>query len=149
VSLLLRLFATSREYWMIFRGSSFLAVVGYAPPFLCDAGRAFWRERGWGSQIIRWRKSLVLYESFNTLRLHQNNAISYLMSCTFLQLENMRMQPKKNCQARSLIVSVPQEKECPQGRGAKKFKIVLHAQSWAQNRYSVTRYRYSCFGKYE
>ncbi len=44
------------------------------------------------------------------------------MSCKFLQLENMRMQPKKNCQARNLLVSVPQEKECPEGRGAKKLR---------------------------
>jgi hypothetical protein len=34
----------------------------------------------------------------------------------------MRMQPKKNCQARNLLVSVPQEKECPEGRGAKKLR---------------------------
>ncbi len=38
--------------------------------FLCVVVQAYWRERwrGWGrSRIIRWRESLVLYRSFNTL----------------------------------------------------------------------------------
>ncbi len=71
--------ASSREYWMIYRGPGFLAVVlfGSSPfrrlsfsVFLCFAGRAYWRAgRGvWQrSQILPWRESLVLYKKFHTL----------------------------------------------------------------------------------
>jgi hypothetical protein len=71
-----------REYGMIYRGSSFLAVVWFGScliplwylfsVFLWFACRAYWRERevgrGWGrSQIIRRRESLVICKSFTTL----------------------------------------------------------------------------------
>ncbi len=76
-----RMALLSREYWMIYRGPGFLAVVWIGSStspspkplpsatclsfsvFLCDAGRAYRRERGrkgWErSQIIPWRESLV------------------------------------------------------------------------------------------
>ncbi len=79
----------SRESWIIYREPGFLAVVwfGSSPfppsphfpqspvsklslfPFLCVAGRAYWRERGGGEReaVIRRRESLVLYKSFYTL----------------------------------------------------------------------------------
>ncbi len=64
-----------REYWMIYRGPSFLAVVwfGSSPtPFplsrlqgVCLSERG---EGGWAwSQILRPQEYLVLYKSFNTL----------------------------------------------------------------------------------
>ncbi len=67
-----------REYWMIYRGPDFPAVVWFgsspnpSPPplFLCAAGRAYLREKGGRdtrSQIIRPRGSLALYKSFSTL----------------------------------------------------------------------------------
>jgi hypothetical protein len=76
------------EYWMMYRGTGFLAVVWFGSSpipspllpsasclsfsiFLCVAVRAYWREREggwWGrSQIIKPWQSLVLYKSFNTL----------------------------------------------------------------------------------
>jgi hypothetical protein len=82
----------TREYWIIYRGPGFFAVVRIgstptpSPPplpsasclsfsvFLFVAGRAYKRERGggyrgWGrSQIMRRGESLVLYKSFSTLR---------------------------------------------------------------------------------
>ncbi len=78
----------SKEYWMIYRRLSFLAVpdltphpplspspkqvVSLSPVFLWVACRFFWREReGWVmtlmSQLTRPRESLILYKSFNTL----------------------------------------------------------------------------------
>jgi hypothetical protein len=62
-SLLTPFISLPREYWMIYRGPGFLAVVwfGSSPPlptspvsnlflFLSIAGRAFWRERGDGRE---------------------------------------------------------------------------------------------------
>jgi hypothetical protein len=73
------------EYWMIYRGPGFLAVVWFGstptsfPPLpsptcfsfsvlLCVASPAYWGERGraW-SRIIRPQKSWALYKWFNTL----------------------------------------------------------------------------------
>jgi hypothetical protein len=79
--------AFSREYWMIYRAPSFLAVVwfGSSPTpfpipfpsasclsfsvFLCVAGRACWRERGRarGAKSYDHRESLALYKLFTTL----------------------------------------------------------------------------------
>ncbi len=73
-----------REYWMIYRGPGFLAVVWFGsspnpPPLprqqavslsrlpLCRRSRLLMRRRGWGrSHNIRRRDSLVLYKSFST-----------------------------------------------------------------------------------
>ncbi len=75
----------SREYWMIYLGPGFLAVVWFgfsltpSPLFRQLVSSPFsqssWtslltggRGRGWGrSQIIQQLESLVLYKSFNTL----------------------------------------------------------------------------------
>ncbi len=83
--------AVGREYWVIYRGPGFLAVLwfGSSPTpfplsfrsasclsfsvFLCVADQACWRPtgergRGWArSRIIRPQESLVFYKSFNTL----------------------------------------------------------------------------------
>jgi hypothetical protein len=73
-----------REYWMIHRGPGFLAVVWFgsspSPPpssvskfsivLSLPVGLTDGEEGGKGvgrSQIIRWRESLVLYRSSNTL----------------------------------------------------------------------------------
>ncbi len=78
----------AKEYWMIYRGTGFLATYNLAPPHPFPApspiskldrrhtGKVRKRENmltgedrgGWGrSQIIRWRESLVLYKLFKTL----------------------------------------------------------------------------------
>ncbi len=76
-----------REYWMIYRGPDFLAVLwfGSSPVIkmslflslpVCRRS-SLRRERGWKglerSQIIRRRESLVIYKSFNTLPLSINH----------------------------------------------------------------------------
>ncbi len=61
-----------REYWVIWRGPGFLAVVWFAPPpplsrqqVVSLSSSSCWREGGGGG----WGRSqsLVFYESFNTL----------------------------------------------------------------------------------
>ncbi len=72
---------TAREYWMIYRGPGFLAIVWFGSPptpspSVSSTGDApedwerettCWREKVGGSQIIRWLESLVLWKSFNIL----------------------------------------------------------------------------------
>jgi hypothetical protein len=81
-----------REYWMIYSGPRFLAVVWYgsSPPLpvsklslflsLPMCRRSSLRVRGWGrSQFIRQgRESLVLCKSFNTLCLCINHKFTLL-----------------------------------------------------------------------
>jgi hypothetical protein len=92
----LSLMVSCREYWMIYRGPGFIAVVWYGsspthslPPVsklslflslsVCRRTRAFWLERGWErSQIIRRRESLVLYKLFNALRSQALPDVSFL-----------------------------------------------------------------------
>ncbi len=69
---------TPREYWIIYRGPSFLAVVWFRllPHPFSPSARPRKRDnllsgRGWGrSQVLRRRESPVLYKSFNTLCAH-------------------------------------------------------------------------------
>jgi hypothetical protein len=63
--------------------------------FLCVGGLAYWRERGKGgrarSQIIRPRKSLALYKSFNTLWTRPSYVhISSLLEC---QVQKRKFAP--------------------------------------------------------
>ncbi len=77
-----RLFIFPPEYWLFCRGPGFLAVVWFgSSPSLSSVSKLDRRHTGslrkrdnlltregeGGSQIIRWRASLVLYKSFNTL----------------------------------------------------------------------------------
>ncbi len=87
----------TKEYWMIREGQPDAFSPSYDPVsklycisysvFLCVAGRTYWRWReragatGWGwSQIIRYRESLVLYKSFNTLRIGDFFVLCFLFS---------------------------------------------------------------------